>query len=276
MSVVAPTKKQYQEKVFLTELPEGFKINTIDGADRMLRGIFRTVINSPDDHRLPRVLNNPDDERLMDAEHLSLVQEKYDEIIHLISGLMCFVSEENELECEDSNSKFIKFLSNNVYKYRFDDITSNRNSQNCSYLIEEVSKRANKSQKQVYHWATTNEHENTPAQQVYLQLLSKKLVLIWDILRIELHKRLLGAPIRVETKTITRIAYKIPEYIRNALIEKMIETNDTHDCPVCMDKIQPKDIKFSGCGHMYCGECLPKVVEQEKCAVCREPIAVEE
>ena len=61
----------------------------------------------------------------------------------------------------------------------------------------------------------------------------------------------------------------IPEFIENELRDLMISLKKQIECPICYDELDAKDIKFSSCGHKYCGECLSKI---DDCAVCRKKI----
>jgi hypothetical protein len=41
-------------------------------------------------------------------------------------------------------------------------------------------------------------------------------------------------------------------------------------CPVCLETIETEQLAISGCGHKYCKECLEKIKETGKCAICRK------
>jgi hypothetical protein len=41
------------------------------------------------------------------------------------------------------------------------------------------------------------------------------------------------------------------------------------ECPICMETIQKGNLKITGCGHKYCGECFAHI---DKCAICRKKI----
>ena len=61
----------------------------------------------------------------------------------------------------------------------------------------------------------------------------------------------------------------IPDFVENELKELMEKLKVEISCPICLDTLNPKKIKFSSCGHKYCETCLSKI---EKCAVCRKQI----
>jgi len=62
------------------------------------------------------------------------------------------------------------------------------------------------------------------------------------------------------------------EYAQKEIINLYTELKKSVDCPVCLETLAPNQIKFTKCFHKYCGECLPKVKQQGKCAVCRKKI----
>lgn len=62
---------------------------------------------------------------------------------------------------------------------------------------------------------------------------------------------------------------EFPTFLANELRDLMISLKKQIECPICFDELDAKDIKFSSCGHKYCGECLSKL---DECAVCRKKI----
>jgi len=62
---------------------------------------------------------------------------------------------------------------------------------------------------------------------------------------------------------------EFPAFVANELRDLMISLKKQIECPICMDELHAKDIKFSSCGHKYCQECLSKL---DECAVCRKKI----
>ena len=62
---------------------------------------------------------------------------------------------------------------------------------------------------------------------------------------------------------------EFPTFVADELRDLMISLKKQIECPICMDELDAKDIKFSSCGHKYCGECLSKI---DECAVCRKKI----
>ena len=62
---------------------------------------------------------------------------------------------------------------------------------------------------------------------------------------------------------------EFPAFVANELRDLMISLKKQIECPICMDELDAKDIKFSSCGHKYCQECLSKL---DECAVCRKKI----
>lgn len=60
-----------------------------------------------------------------------------------------------------------------------------------------------------------------------------------------------------------------PIFLQQELRDLMISLKKQIECPICMDELDAKDIKFSSCGHKYCGECLSRL---DECAVCRKKI----
>ena len=61
----------------------------------------------------------------------------------------------------------------------------------------------------------------------------------------------------------------IPDFVENELKDMLEKLKVEISCPICLDTLDPKKIKFSSCGHKYCGTCLSKI---DKCAVCRKQI----
>ena len=62
---------------------------------------------------------------------------------------------------------------------------------------------------------------------------------------------------------------EFPAFVANELRDLMISLKKQIECPICMDELDAKDIKFSSCGHKYCQTCLSKL---DECAVCRKKI----
>ena len=62
---------------------------------------------------------------------------------------------------------------------------------------------------------------------------------------------------------------EFPAFVANELRDLMISLKKQIECPICMDELDAKDIKFSSCGHKYCQTCLSKL---DECAVCRKTI----
>jgi late competence protein required for DNA uptake (superfamily II DNA/RNA helicase) len=62
---------------------------------------------------------------------------------------------------------------------------------------------------------------------------------------------------------------EFPSFVANELRDLMISLKKQIECPICMDELNAKDIKFSSCGHKYCQTCLSKL---DECAVCRKKI----
>lgn len=60
-----------------------------------------------------------------------------------------------------------------------------------------------------------------------------------------------------------------PVFLQEELRDLMISLKKQIECPICMDELDAKDIKFSSCGHKYCATCLPKI---DECAICRKKI----
>jgi len=60
-----------------------------------------------------------------------------------------------------------------------------------------------------------------------------------------------------------------PVFLQEELRDLMISLKKQIECPICMDELDAKDIKFSSCGHKYCQTCLSKL---DECAVCRKKI----
>lgn len=66
----------------------------------------------------------------------------------------------------------------------------------------------------------------------------------------------------------------IPDHISNEIKELYDLVKKEVSCPICLDVIPTKDIKFTSCGHKYCDECLKKLktMPNRKCAICRRKI----
>ena len=66
----------------------------------------------------------------------------------------------------------------------------------------------------------------------------------------------------------------IPVHIANELIELYDLAKKEVSCPICLDVLETKNIKFSSCGHKYCETCLNKLktANPSKCAICRRKI----
>lgn len=62
---------------------------------------------------------------------------------------------------------------------------------------------------------------------------------------------------------------EFPIFVANELRDLMISLKKQIQCPICLHELDAKDIKFSSCGHKYCGECLSRI---DECAVCRKKI----
>ncbi len=68
------------------------------------------------------------------------------------------------------------------------------------------------------------------------------------------------------------IRTEIPDFVKNQLTDMMKQLRKKVECPVCFDELNPEQIEFASCGHMYCKDCMPFIKEQKKCAVCRKTI----
>tara|TARA_R110000822_G_scaffold5233_1_gene22480 strand:- start:51 stop:419 length:369 start_codon:yes stop_codon:yes gene_type:complete len=66
----------------------------------------------------------------------------------------------------------------------------------------------------------------------------------------------------------------IPVHIANELRELYDIAKKEVSCPICLDVLETKNIKFSSCGHKYCAPCLAKLKSQPSstCAMCRRKI----
>ena len=60
-----------------------------------------------------------------------------------------------------------------------------------------------------------------------------------------------------------------PVFLQQELRDLMVSLKKQIECPICLHELDAKDIKFSSCGHKYCGECLSRI---DECAVCRRKI----
>ena len=74
--------------------------------------------------------------------------------------------------------------------------------------------------------------------------------------------------IRERDKPLVEKAH-IPEFITNEILELTEQLKREIQCPICMDDLPAKEIKFSSCGHKYCKDCLSKI---DKCALCKSKI----
>tara|TARA_R110000823_G_scaffold300464_2_gene421289 strand:- start:1017 stop:1373 length:357 start_codon:yes stop_codon:yes gene_type:complete len=61
----------------------------------------------------------------------------------------------------------------------------------------------------------------------------------------------------------------IPDFVKNEIIELKSQLKQKVECPICLDQLEPANIKFSSCGHKYCETCLSKIND---CAICRKKI----
>ena len=139
------------------------------------------------------------------------------------------------------------------------------------YDLQVWYKRAYKSHKMLFNWVDKN-YDTYYSNIIICMLRAKQCILYYDLIRAEIHRRLCFPSVRTERVVETKKINQIPQHIKDLLISNMKEQNKTYDCPICMDTIKPEDIKFTGCGHMYCQGCLTRLKEQGKCAVCRESI----
>ncbi len=61
----------------------------------------------------------------------------------------------------------------------------------------------------------------------------------------------------------------IPDFLKNELVEMYDKLKKEIACPICFTELKSDEIKFSSCGHKFCGECLSKL---DNCAICRKKI----
>tara|TARA_R100000951_G_scaffold115995_1_gene126048 strand:+ start:750 stop:1112 length:363 start_codon:yes stop_codon:yes gene_type:complete len=61
----------------------------------------------------------------------------------------------------------------------------------------------------------------------------------------------------------------IPDFLKNELVEMYDKLKKEIECPICFTELKSDEIKFSSCGHKFCGECLSKL---DNCAICRKKI----
>ncbi|KAG4070371.1 hypothetical protein HA402_006513 [Bradysia odoriphaga] len=62
------------------------------------------------------------------------------------------------------------------------------------------------------------------------------------------------------------------------------KSNSTHDvkrakmeCPICFESLHQKKVSFVPCGHIFCTECITKVIEtKKKCPTCSKMVKMDE
>ena len=58
-------------------------------------------------------------------------------------------------------------------------------------------------------------------------------------------------------------------HIFNEMNELYDKLKKSVECPICLEDLTSKDIKYSSCGHRFCATCLSKI---DKCAICKRKI----
>ena len=63
------------------------------------------------------------------------------------------------------------------------------------------------------------------------------------------------------------------------LLQSTCQDNDTEECPICYDKLNPTNRVQLNCGHAFCGDCITQILTKNKkeksagtlpfCAMCR-------
>ena len=69
------------------------------------------------------------------------------------------------------------------------------------------------------------------------------------------------------------LSVELPEHITAELKELLKKTREEVSCPICLDTINPDNLKWSSCGHRYCGDCLKQLIDnstEPSCAICRK------
>jgi len=66
----------------------------------------------------------------------------------------------------------------------------------------------------------------------------------------------------------------LPIHIISELKELYTKTSKLCECPICLEEMNPDDMVFSSCGHLYDKKCYDKLcaMNDAKCAICRRKI----
>lgn len=67
----------------------------------------------------------------------------------------------------------------------------------------------------------------------------------------------------------------IPIHISREFYEMAEKLNKKFTCPCCLDFVEKNEFQITGCGHIYCTECLTEIKARPViplCAICRKPI----
>lgn len=74
------------------------------------------------------------------------------------------------------------------------------------------------------------------------------------------------ATYQLQTKVV-EVSKELPTHLVNEIQEMLVTLKKEIECPICMEVIG--DLKITGCGHKFCGECFAKL---DKCAICKRII----
>jgi len=66
----------------------------------------------------------------------------------------------------------------------------------------------------------------------------------------------------------------IPLHIKNEYVAMVKELNKKISCPLCLEIIDPANLKLTNCGHKYCNDCFKKLEESgyNECSVCKKKL----
>jgi hypothetical protein len=217
--------------------------------------------------RIPRDLRDWSIER---RENIPIQMERYNDFIDTIDDVLCDFQE--EFNATNEYDRLQRYIEKHYRNIGFHDYINTWDTKTV-YHLEDWYKQAYKSHTMLINWVKKNENAYY-SNIIICMLRAKQCIMYYDLIRAEIHRRLCfpSFPVRTERVVETKKINQVPQFIKELLITTMKEQNKTYDCPICMDTLQAKDIKFSGCGHMYCSGCLLHILGQGKCAVCRESI----
>jgi len=268
MSIQVIRPNQHTEETIIDKLPVSLEGNV--SMYPAIKVIWDTLIDTSADTyqplRLPRDPHTKD--WLNDLRACHRLSNRYDRWMTSLSNLIDAMDEEYGVYPE----RLCDYIKKHFTSKNYDIFIATIDNVSNIYDILSKSREAYWSHKLMVKWVKQHEDTTDDYHKVLLQLIAKLCILYFDELRLEAHRRYTFGNVIIRKKEIIKEVKQVPEFIKDLLITTMKEQGKNHDCPICMDTIQADDIKFSRCGHLYCEECLLRLIEQGKCAVCRDKL----